>query len=172
MGSRYRYVGAVGQINEMACWAASMKWWYKAVLSITPSQTKLWDRYKGMRDSFGGMPDYAMEHIIGENAMVVFKYSNPASFDASEVKSLLRYGPLYVAYTESGTHKKHVNVMYEIDGETAWANVRVMEPQARLNSDGVSYSGKHESKSISDFNMLGTVYVGAYKKKVIEYAYS
>ena len=169
MASKYRYMSAVGQINDMACWAASLKWWYKAVMSITPSQTKLWDRYKGMRDAYGGMPDAAIQHIIGENAMVTVPYTSATSFTAAEVQTLLYFGPIFTAYTESGTHKKHVNVIYELIGSGEWAEVRAMEPQAEKGS-GSAWIGKHQRKSLSDFNMLGTVYAGVSRSAFMEVA--
>jgi hypothetical protein len=169
MASKYRYISAVGQINDMACWAASLKWWYKAVLSITPSQTKLWDRYKGMRDSFGGMPDHSMQHIINENAMTTIPYSNATWFTAAEVENLLYFGPIFTAYTESGTWKKHVNVIYELIGSGEYAEVMAMEPQAASGSGG-AWIGKHQRKTLSDFNMLGSVYAGVNRKAFQEVA--
>ena len=46
--SKYSAIPPVGQINDMACWAACLKWWYKAEMSINASQTALWDLYKGL----------------------------------------------------------------------------------------------------------------------------
>lgn len=169
MGTKYSQFSAVGQINDMACWAASLKWWYKAVKSISASQTKLWDRYKGMRDSHGGIPDAAMQHIINENGMVMIPFSDARNFTAAELGDLLWFGPVYVAYTESGTHKRHVNVIYELLGSDAWAEVRVMEPQATKKS-GSGWIGKHQKKSLSDFNMIGSVYAGVERSAFMEVA--
>lgn len=162
MSNKYRYVDAVGQINSMACWAASLKWWYKAMLSINASQTALWNRYQSMQSPQGGMTDAAIKHIIGENAMTCVEFTNASTFTVDNVKGLLECGPLYVAYTESGTQKKHVNVIYGVSGSGPWADVLAMEPQATAKNDG-SFRGKHEKKSLSDFNILGTVYCGVHR---------
>ncbi|HLA95232.1 MAG TPA: papain-like cysteine protease family protein [Pyrinomonadaceae bacterium] len=163
--SRYTYISAVGQQNNMACWAACLKWWYKADLSIHPSQNALWNRYKGMRDQLGGMTDSGIATIITENAMKCFTYTNPADFNTTRVASLLETGPIYVAFTEPGPdQKKHVNVIYELIGNGPWAEVKVMEPQAIENGDG-TWTGKHQRRSLSDYNTCGTTYVGVNKHR-------
>lgn len=160
MSNKYRQISAVGQINDMACWAASMTWWYKAMLSYTPSQTKLWERYKHLRDSLGGMTVAGIEHIIRENGMVFFSYSNATRFTPAEVSRLLAFGPIYTAYTETGRQvKRHVNVIYGITSSDPWAEVLVMEPQAK-KGDGNSWKGAHQRRSLSDFNLSESVYVG------------
>lgn len=163
MASKHRYIKAVGQQNDMACWAACLKWWYRAAMSINPSQDKLWERYKGLREPLGGMSDSGMEHIIGENAMKCLVYRNVSEFDAYRVKNLLALGPIYIAYTGTGKQLKHVNVIYELIGDGPWAEVRVMEPQAVENGDG-TWTGEHQLKSLSDYNMQGTIYAGVSKK--------
>lgn len=163
MAKNYRYVSAIGQINEMACWAACMTWWYKAIHGYTPSQQKLWDRYKHLELPAGGMSDAGMIHMIRENGMLCETYPNASSFTVPVIKERLKYSPVYTAYREAGTGKKHVNVIYGASGESSWAEVRVMEPQAELTGDGVSYKGRHEKKSLSDFNLIGTVFIGSLK---------
>lgn len=163
MGSKYRHIGAVGQINDMACWAASLKWWYKAVMSINASQKKLWDHYKQLREPLGGMPDTAMKHIIRENAMMLIEFNNATTLASSDIRWLLGYSPIYIAYTESGTQKRHVNVIYEISGdESSYCEVRAMEPQASDNGDG-TWKGAHLRKPINDFNLIGSIWAGVLK---------
>ena len=160
MAIDYKQISPVGQINDMACWAACLKWWYKAAMSITPSQTKLWDRYKHMRDELGGMTVAGIEHIVRDNAMVFGSFLNATAFTPEEVSRLLEYGPIYTAYTGTGKHnKRHVNVIYGITSTDPWAEVLVMEPQAK-KGDGKAWKGAHKRRSLSDFNLSESVYVG------------
>jgi hypothetical protein len=166
--SKYRYISAVTQINDMACWAASLKWWYKASMSINASQTKLWDRYKAKATQGGGLPDSDMKFLIGENGMHLHEFSNASSFTYEKVRDLLMCGPIYTAFTEYGTNKKHVNVIYEISGSSTWADVRVMEPQHRAYS-GADWTGKHISRGLSDINSVGSVWAGVNRANYTEW---
>ena len=164
MATNYTQISPVGQINSMACWAACLKWWYKAAMSITPSQTKLWDRYKHLRDSLGGMTVTGLEHIVRENAMTFISFPNASSFTPEKVQALLASGPIYTGYTENNKEaKRHVNVIYGITSSEPWAEVLVMEPQAKASGEGWWY-GKHQRKSLSDFNMSESVYVGVHRE--------
>ena len=159
MSKNYNHIPAVGQINNMACWAASLKWWYKAVLSINASQTALWDRYQGLQTTLGGMTSGGIRHIISENAMYLVDYSNASAFTIEEAKRLLGCGPIYIAYTESGTQKRHVNVIYKATGNSDYAEVHVMEPQAKNKGNG-KWGGKLMTKPLNDFNLIGTIHCG------------
>lgn len=164
--SRYRSISPVGQQNDMACWAASLKWWYKAAKSIDPSQDKLWERYKHLRDSQGGMTESGIEHIINENGMKCLTYRNLANLDWYRIRDLVKsFGPIYVAFTEPGPdQKKHVNVIYDVIGDGPWAEVGVMEPQAIDNDDG-TFTGEHQQRSLSDYNSVGATFVGVNRAK-------
>ena len=160
MANKFTYISPVGQINHMACWAACLKWWYKAVRSITPSQTKLWDRYKHLRDPLGGMTVSGIEHIIRENSMFMVPFADATTFTPQEVDRLLGFGPIYTAYTETGrSAKRHVNVIYGITSTDPWAEVLVMEPQAKKGS-GSGWIGRHKKRSLSEFNLSESVYAG------------
>jgi hypothetical protein len=164
MATKYSQISPVGQINDMACWAACLKWWYKAAMSITPSQTKLWERYKHLRDSLGGMTVSGIEHIVRENAMTFIAFPNAASFTPQKVQALLASGPIYTAYTETGRNiQRHVNVIYGITSSDPWAEVLVMEPQAKPSGEGWYY-GKHKRRSLSEFNLSESVYVGVHRE--------
>ena len=163
MGTKYTQISAVGQINKMACWAAGLKWWYTAAMSITPSQTKLYNLYKGLATQQGGMTDAGMKHIIGQNGMQLIEYPDATKFTWEKVRDLLCSGPIYTAYTESGTQKRHVNVIYGLSGDGSWASVNVMEPQAHPAGDG-SFVGKHLSKPVNDFNLIGSVWAGVHRE--------
>lgn len=160
MAKKYRYVDAVGQMNDMACWAACLKWWYRAQKGINASQVKLWDRYKHLRDGLGGMTVAGIEHIIRENGMFLTSYRDATGFTPGEVSRLLAFGPIYTAYTETGREaKRHVNVIYGITSTDPWAEVLVMEPQAKKGS-GDAWKGVHKKRSLSEFNLSESVYVG------------
>lgn len=164
MGSKYRNLDAIGQINDMACWAASLTWWYQAAMSIFPSQQKLWDHYQHLREPLGGMPDSGVKQIIRENAMMLIEYPTSSGMGIDELKWMLGYGPVYLAYTESSSHKRHVNVIYEAKGDENYAEVRAMEPQAHDKGNG-TWRGAHQKKPLSDFNMLGSIWAGVSKKR-------
>ncbi|MBK7709331.1 MAG: hypothetical protein IPN69_22230 [Acidobacteria bacterium] len=163
MGSKYRQVQAVGQINDMACWAASLKWWYKAAMSINASQAKLWDHYKHLREPLGGMTDSGMKHIIRENAMTLIEYPDATNFQVGDAQWLVGYGPVFIAYTTSFSNKRHVNVIYEVSGDEDYAEVRAMEPQA-VSKGGGLWSGAHQKKPINEFNMSGSIWAGVLRK--------
>ena len=164
MATNYRYISAVGQINDMACWAACLKWWYKAEMSINASQTKLWERYKHLREPLGGMSDSGIEHIINENAMKCLVFQNASDFTHWRANTFLDLGPMYVAYSTTGSLKRHVNVLYDISGDGPWAEVRAMEPQAVEKGDG-TWKGEHQKRSLSDYNMQGTIFAGIKRSK-------
>lgn len=162
--SRYSSIAAVGQQNDMACWAACLKWWYKAELAINASQNALWERYKGLEGPAGGMTDSGIQHIIGENGMKSLPFLKVSDFNADRVADLLKAGPIYIAYTRTGEKKKHVNVIYKLVGSGPWASVMVMEPQFSEKADG-TFKGMHESRSLSDYNIQGTIYAGVNRKR-------
>jgi len=167
--SKYRNFSAVGQINDMACWAASLKWWYKTTMSINASQTTLYNLYKNLATDNGGMTDEGMRHIIRQNGMELCGFYSATNFTWESVKALLKCGPIYTAYTESqaelnGTLKKHVNVIYEISGDGPWADVRVMEPQAG-DAGGGTFNGVHVTKSLNSMNIQGSIWAGVHREK-------
>ena len=166
--SKYRHIPAVKQMNDMACWAASLKWWYKASMSINASQTALWDRYKAKATQQGGMPDADMKFIIRENGMHLHEFPTASSFNYETVRDLLMCGPVYTAFTETATNKRHVNVIYEIVGDSSWADIRVMESQHRQVSGG-DWSGKHLSRGLADINSSGSVWAGVNRSSYNEW---
>jgi len=160
MANKYRYMSAVGQLDPMACWAACLKWWLKAVKSVNKSQKGLIGKYNHLTDEFGGMPDSAIQHIITDNGMLREAFFNASDFTVDAIKARLAYSPIYTAYTETPTNKKHVNVIYDVSGTGSSARVWTMEPEFETNDDFTA-KGKHLQKPLSDFNALGTVYIGS-----------
>lgn len=159
MAKNYLHIPAVGQLDAMACWAACLKWWYKAAKSITKSQTKLIDKYNYLTDEYGAMQPSEIEQIIVDNNMYIEVHDNARDFTPEVVKQRLSYGPLYVAFTETSSHGRHVNVIYGISGTGSSARVSVMEPQARENPD-LTWKGEHQIKFLSEFNTYGSVFYG------------
>lgn len=160
MATNYLHIPAVGQLDEYACWAACLKWWYKAAKNLKKSQTKLIGKYNYLTDDFGAMSDDAIEFVIVDNDMYPHSLSNASAFTAAELASMLRFGPVYCAYTETSTQKKHCNVIYELlDAGSNAPRVRVMEPQ-HIQNDDLTYRGEHQLKPLSDFNRFGSVYCG------------
>lgn len=166
--SKYSSTPAVGQINDMACWAACLKWWYKAEMSINASQTALWDLYKGLELPQGGMSDTGIQHIISQNAMKSLPFIKATDFTPYWVSELLKSGAIYTAYSRTGDQKKHVNVIYKLVGDDEWASVWVMEPQFSSKGDG-TWRGKREKRSLSDYNMQGSVYAGVSRSRWEKY---
>ena len=153
----YLHIPAIGQLDAMACWAACLKWWFKAAKSITKSQKKLIAKYNYLTDEYGGMQPSEIEQIIIDNNMYIEVHDNARDFTAAVVKDRLRFGPLYVAFTETSTQKKHVNVIHGITEDGA--RVTVMEPQVSENAD-LTWRGEHQVKFLSEFNVHGSVHFG------------
>ncbi|MEZ5428511.1 MAG: papain-like cysteine protease family protein [Pyrinomonadaceae bacterium] len=159
MGSKYYAIPAEGQLDDMACWAACLKWWLKAVRSVNKTQRTIIDKYNYLTDDYGAMNESGIEWLIVDNDMYIEVFDRARDFTADVVRQRLSYGPLYVAYTETSSRKKHVNVIYGIQGSGNHAKVKVMEPQSQTNPDW-TFTGAHKLKNLSDFNRLGSVYFG------------
>jgi hypothetical protein len=159
MTKNYLHIPAIGQLDAMACWAACLKWYYKAARSITKSQRKLIDKYNYLTDEWGAMQPSEIEQIIVDCNMYIEVHDKASDFTAEVVAQRLSYSPLYVAYTESSSQTRHVNVIYGIMGAGANARVKVMEPQARENPD-LTWTGEHQVKFLSEFNRFGSVHFG------------
>jgi len=149
----------VGQLDPYACWAACLKWWYWAAKSVKKSQRKLIDKYNHLSDEYGAMDNSAIEFIIVDNDMYPWTPARASELTFGELQKMLGWGPVFIAYTETSTNKKHVNVMYELLGNESNAMVRVMEPQAVDNGDW-TYTGLHMIKRLSEFNARDTVFCG------------
>lgn len=159
MAKNYLHIPPVGQLDPYACWAACLKWWYKAAKTIGKSQRKLIDKYNHLADDYGAMQPPAIEFIIADNDMYPWTPYRASELTFAELQKMLGWGPVFIAYTETSTYKKHVNVMYGLLGNESNAMVRVMEPQAVDNGDW-TYQGLHQIKRLSEFNVRDTVYCG------------
>jgi hypothetical protein len=149
----------VGQLDPYSCWAACLKFWYKAAKAISKKQSSLIAKYNYLTDEYGGMQPEDMDLLIVENNMYIEVHDNARDFTAEVVKDRLKFGPLFVAYTETASRKNHVNVIYGISGSGAGAQVRVMEPQKSENAD-LTFRGAHQVKNLSEFNVTGSVHFG------------
>jgi hypothetical protein len=155
----YLHIDPVGQLDPFACWAACLKWWLKAKRSISKSQRSIINKYEYLTNSDGTMTYDGIEWIIVDNNMYIENHARASTFTSDAVKKLLKFGPIFTAYTETSLQMSHVNVIYGITGSGNSAQVSVMEPQAVQKSDW-SYKGKHLKKSLSEFNQLGEVILG------------
>jgi len=161
MDNYYIYLPAEGQLDPYACWAASLKWWLFAAKSISKTQEDILSSYDAEPDGWIG--EKTLKTIINDPRWGMTKQVMPASqFKSSVLKKHLEHGPVYVGYTESGTYKKHVNVIYDMDSQNGSTRVACMEPQA-IDKGDWTYEGEHQVKSLRDFNRLGTVYLGSLK---------
>lgn len=155
----YSHIPAVGQLDSMACWAACLKWYLKATRSVTKSQRSIIDKYIGLTDSWGAMQPDEIVQIIVDNDMYIEVHDRASDFTAQVVAQRLTYSPLYVAYTESSTQTRHVNIIYSLVDSGSNPRVKVMEPQFKENAD-LTWKGAHQIKPLSEFNRFGTVYFG------------
>lgn len=161
MAKNYLHIPAEGQLDDKSCWAACMKWWYRAAKSIYKSQKKLIAKYNYLTDEYGAMSDTAMEQFITSNKLTKEVFPQASRFTPERLWKHLSKGPVFVAFTETSTMTKHVNVIYDIVGSnnvTLW----VMEPQAAANPDGLTYRGEHMLKKMTEFNQFETVIVGSF----------
>lgn len=159
MAKNYSHIPAVGQLDDKACWAACLKWWYKAAKSITKSQRKLINKYNYLTDEYGAMGLQSMERVIESNKMTKEVFPSASQFTPDALWKHLKKGPVFVAFTETQYAMKHVNVVYDMAGVTS-VSLYVMEPQAYENPD-LTYTGEHTVKNFNQFNQMGTVIVGS-----------
>lgn len=159
MAKNYLHIPAVGQLDDKACWAACLKWWYRATKSVTKSQRKLIDKYNYLTDEWGAMGYASMERLIERNHMTKEVFHNASQFTPDALWKHLKKGPVFVAFTETQYAMKHVNVVYDMAGISS-VSLYVMEPQAFEKPD-LSYAGEHTIKNINQFNQMGSVIVGS-----------
>lgn len=159
MAKNYLHIKAVGQLDPFSCWAACLKWWLKATRSIKKSQRSIINKYDHMTDQDGAITYDGVEWLIVDNNMYIENHKRASTFTSSVVRDLLRFGPIFTAYTDTILQMSHVNIIYDIEGSGNSARLSVMEPQAVQKADW-SYQGKHEKKPLSQFNQLGEVILG------------
>lgn len=164
----YLHIPAIGQKDPTLCWAASLSWWMKAAKSINIDQTTLRDRHFRIWNDDGTMSERGISDLIRDTryGMTFDSFQNATQFTAEALQEHLDYGPVYVAFTETSTQSKHVNVIFGLQGTGSSAYVAVMEPQSEaiLDDTGLGsgeYIGKHEAKKLSEFNTMGSVFVGS-----------
>ncbi len=159
----YRSIRAERQVSGVACWAACMKWWLKAVRSVRKSQNWFLNNTPG-RTPHGGLSETGMKAFIKSEKLNV---DEPPSmqFTVARLKDHLSYSPLFVAYVKDDL-SLHVNVIYEIVSEQAgslerYTQVRVMEPQS-FSGDG-DWKGEHVIKNLGDYTWFGPCMIGSLK---------
>ena len=80
--------------------------------------------------------------LIVDHNMYIEVHDRASTFTSKVVKDLLRFGPLYTAYTETSTGQRHVNVIHGITGSGGGAQLTVMEPQEDLNKNMTAFCRK------------------------------
>lgn len=159
MPANYNHVSPVGQLDAMSCWAACLKFWYRAALSIKKSQTKLIAKYAHLADEYDGMSNDMIIQIISDSPMYVESYQPASRYTADTLLDGLRFGPVYIAYTETSSMKRHVNVIHGVIGSGPNTRVNVMEPQVSEKAD-LTWVGAHQVKFLSEFNQHGEIFLG------------
>ena len=163
----YRSIRAERQISGIACWAACMKWWLKAVRSVKKSQTWFLNNAPGRTDH-GGMSEAGMRTFI-QSEKLILDETDSMKFTLAKLKDHLQHSPLFVAYVKDDL-TLHVNVIYEIVNELSgslerYTQVRVMEPQSFTGGD--DWKGEHVIKSLGDYTWFGPCMIGSLKPKTI-----
>ncbi len=160
MAKNYLHIPAVGQLDDKACWAASLKWWFRATKSVYKSQKQLIGKYNYLTDEFGAMSISGIESLIDLNKMTKQVFWQASQFTPDALWQHLQKGPVFVAFTETAFNMRHVNVIWDLAGVSN-VTVKVMEPQAETKADNLTYRGEHQIKKFSEFNQFGTVIVGS-----------
>lgn len=159
MRANYNHISPVGQLDAMACWAACLKFWYKAAMSVSKSQKKIIAKYAHLADEYDGMSNDMIVQIITDSPMYIESYKPASIFTAATVADGLRFGPVYIAYTETSSMTRHVNVIHGLIGTGPNARVNVMEPQVTEKAD-LTWTGAHQVKFLSEFNQHGEIFLG------------
>lgn len=163
MAKNYKAIPAVGQLDSTACWAACMKWWYWAAKGVKLKQRYILDMYVHLWEPDGTLSEASIETVMDDSRWGMKKkvFTSPSGLTVVGLKDRLSWGPVYLGHTETSSAKKHVNVIYGIENPDASnPTLLVMEPQAKEKSDG-SYKGEHQKKLLSEYNVLGSLYVGS-----------
>jgi len=161
MPANFSHLSPVRQFDDYSCWAASLKFWYKAAHNKYKSQTGLLDKFNHLSDDDGSMGELGLIHIMGACNMYP-SLADPASqFSGEEVRNILaNYGPILVAYKSSSSRFKHVVVLHGIDEAGAMPYVHVMDPGAHFDQGTQKYVGRHVYKKLSEYNWFDKVIYG------------
>ena len=155
MGSRYRYVGAVGQEDKNACWAACLSWWLKATNKRRIEQWEIMDddAYSDFWDVEGSSGTISREGLLSimkdpRWGMVHQVVERGSDLTSAVVEAHLNFGPIYVGYYDVVVGGNHVNIIYDISGAAGYPQVKIMEPAGYRKRDG-SYKGKHLERGLT-----------------------
>lgn len=140
----YRGIKAVKQEDRNSCWAACLEWWLKSVENRKKmEQWELLIEYSDYCNSDGTITKWGIYNIVNdprwnmENKCFVGFQADYEKFSEHASR-----GPIFCAFTESGTSRKHVNVIYSVYQKNNVCKVKAMEP------DG----GKHVIRNLSYYN--------------------
>ncbi|HKX84195.1 MAG TPA: hypothetical protein VJL58_08250, partial [Pyrinomonadaceae bacterium] len=159
MASKYRYIDAVGQYDENACWAASLEWWLKATNLGNIYQDDVFEYYPSFRDTNGTITREGIQTLITDPQWYM-SYDHVVSattFSKSKVKQHLKSGPMYIGYWDQKVGGYHVNVIYAYGA----GQVSVMEPMGEKEQNGPGYIGKHLKRKLSYYKFGGEIFIGS-----------
>lgn len=148
MAKNYTTVNPVKQMDDMACWAASMQWWLSymspkrsvmnqldiiAIPKIAKHTYYPEDSETGNADSnFGGLTKDGMKAMFNHPPFKMqYKKYGAGSLKMSSIKSRLKKSPVLIIYYDSTVGGYHANVIVSVD-EIFWGlteSVRTMEPR-------------------------------------------
>ncbi|MBS1796488.1 MAG: hypothetical protein JSS81_21740 [Acidobacteria bacterium] len=150
MGTKnYKTIKPVPQIDDMACWAASLEWWLKYMSPKLPVATQ-WDLMIDFKSetyypedindpNFGGLSDSGMLNILNAprfNLGTAYKSGPSMTYEFLSEK--LKNGPVIIAFLDwvaaggspGETRLNHCNVVIKAKKtESGVVNLTVMEPR-------------------------------------------
>lgn len=149
MSKKYKSIKPVRQIDDMACWAASLEWWLKYMSPKYPvsSQLDLMAEFSSetyypedMDDpNFGGLSDSGMLNILNASRFNLgTAYKNGPSVTFEYLSEKLKNGPAIVAFldwvacsaTPGDTRLNHVNIVIKAKKhDNGIVQMTVMEPR-------------------------------------------
>lgn len=170
MGKKYKSIKPVRQIDDMACWAASLEWWLKYMSPKYPisEQVDLMAEFSSQTyypedindPNFGGLSDEGMLNILNAprlNLGTAYKSGPTVTYDYLSEK--LKKGPAIVAFLDWGataatpgeTRLNHVNVVIKAKKhDNGIVALTVMEPR----------TGTFESYRTISYYQAGDVIIG------------
>lgn len=149
MAKNYKSINPVKQIDDMACWAASLEWWSKYMSPKQPISTQL-DLMAEFSEhtyypenendpNFGGLSEEGLLNILNTPRLNLgTAYKNGASVTFDYLSEKLKNGPAIVAFLDGaaagsnpgGTRLNHVNVIVKVKkNENGTVKVTAMEPR-------------------------------------------
>jgi hypothetical protein len=148
MSVNYRNIPPVGQFDRMACWAACLAWWLKAVGDGRPqwNQTQVIAQFTANCDDDGGFPPVRFRDVVNRDGRLRM---SAGFFPTSRMRDRIPISdtPVIIGYNYPVVGGTHMNVIFgQADGQV-WC----MEPfHPYPGSDG-QRTGLMTQRPISHF---------------------